>query len=181
MIREAACPRCGEPMVLSENKPEGEFRFVERHRETPPVARDIVYGRCDACSLLVVDVAAMERTQQQSRDDILDAIDRARRARAIFDRGHGDSHAAMTELARAFHALRRIEPPGIEPWAPDALWGWLQQAAASRHELACAHFVLSVWDSRGPAGTFDAMAALAGWDRAHRAAFIEWAREPWWP
>jgi hypothetical protein len=45
----------------------------------------------------------------------------------------------------------------------------------------CAHFILTVWDSGGPTGTFDAMAALAGWDRAHRAAFIEWAREPWWP
>ncbi|WAS96383.1 hypothetical protein [Nannocystis punicea] len=28
-------------------------------------------------------------------------------------------------------------------------------------------------------GTFDAVTALATWDEAHRAAFLAWAKEPW--
>ena len=57
-----------------------------------------------------------------------------RRARELFDRGYGDSQAAMTELARAFHSLRSIEPPGISPWDPVALLGWVEAGGASRHE-----------------------------------------------
>lgn len=179
MLSDARCPRCGGALALSENQPARPFKFVERF--SGQATRELVYGACDACDLLIVDVALMVEHADANRQDILDAIDRARRARAIFDRGHGDSHRAMTELARAFHALRSKNPPGLEPWDSDALFAWLEESGASRHELACAHFILTVWDSHGPAGTFDAMEALAGWDRAHRAAFIEWAREPWWP
>jgi hypothetical protein len=44
--------------------------------------------------------------------------------------------------------------------------------------------VLSVWNTRDTEdvlGPFNVMRALAGWDREHRAAFVEWARAPWWP
>ena len=179
MLSDARCPRCGGTLALSGEQPEGPFKFVERF--TGQVSDPVVYGACEACGLLIVNVALMLEHASADRQDILSAIDRARRARAIFDRGRGDSHRAMTELAKAFHSLRQKNPPGIEPWDPDELFSSLKQNAASRHELNCAHFILTVWDSGGPAGTFDAMAAPAGWDRAHRAAFIEWAREPWWP
>lgn len=122
---------------------------------------------------MIEDVALMLEAEEADRDEILDAIDRARRARALF-RG-GDTPAAMSALAGAFHALRH-SAPRVEPWAPDALWAWLDEGTASTYELASAHFVLAVFDPRGPAGPLDAIAALAGWDRANRAAFVEWAR-----
>ncbi|MCY0985785.1 hypothetical protein OV203_01495 [Nannocystis sp. ILAH1] len=30
-------------------------------------------------------------------------------------------------------------------------------------------------------GTFNVVAAMASWDEPHRAAFLAWARHPWWP
>ena len=51
---------------------------------------------------------------------------------------------------------------GVDPWDPDALRAWLDEGIASTYELAAAHFVLAVFDPRGPAGPFDAMAALGG-------------------
>ncbi len=51
-------------------------------------------------------------------------------------------------------------------------------------------FVLSVWNwmddwsgdglTRGDSGRFDVHRALGNWDPGHRAAFVAWAREPWW-
>jgi hypothetical protein len=46
----------------------------------------------------------------------------------------------------------------------------------------CARFVLSVWASHysWKVGAFDLHAAMRRWDQANRAAFLAWAREPWW-
>ncbi len=67
-----------------------------------------------------------------------------------------------------------------------ALLAWCKKMRGriSTHEFECAHFVLSVWnltDTEEELGPFNVMNALAGWDREHRAAFVEWARDPWWP
>jgi hypothetical protein len=39
------------------------------------------------------------------------------------------------------------------------------------------------WDpsTEWEAGRFDVMEALRVWDLKHRAAFLEWAKDPWWP
>jgi hypothetical protein len=92
----------------------------------------------------------------------------------------------MSALALSFHALERKDPPGLQPWDALAFFEWCErmQGRISTHEFECAHFVLSVWnlrDTEAVFGTLDVMGALCGWDREHRAAFIEWARDPWWP
>lgn len=177
VLSDARCPECQGPLALSDEEPEAGYRSTQRYSSGRSRA-GVVYGLCTRCALMIEDVALMLEAEEVDRDEILDAIGRARRARALF-RG-GDTPAAMSALAGAFHALRH-GAPGVDPWDPDALWAWLDEGTASTYELASAHFVLAVFDPRGPAGPFDAMAALAGWDRANRAAFVEWAREPWWP
>lgn len=180
---EVDCPICHRSLAVTPDEPSGEFRATQRYSTGRPRA-GLLYGACSRCGLLVVDVALMLESREAGRDDVLEAITGARRARALFDRGYGDSAAAMTELARAFHSLRALDPPGVSPWDPTALLRWVESSSASRHELDCAHFVLSVWnlvDTEQAIGPFRAMRALAGWDRPHRAAYVEWAREPWWP
>ena len=43
--------------------------------------------------------------------------------------------------------------------------------------------MLAVWnpDVEWQCGRFDLMEALCCWDDRHRAAFLMWAAEPWWP
>ncbi len=179
VLSDARCPACQGVLALSdEPPPPSAYRSARRYSSGRPRS-GVVYGLCARCGLMIEGVALMLEADEEDRAGVLDAIDRARRARAIFDRGFGDKHAAMSTLAGAFHALRE-GVPGVEPWDPEALWAWVEEGTASGYELACARFVLTVWDQHGPAA-FDAMGTLAGWDRAHRAAFVEWVREPWWP
>jgi len=46
-----------------------------------------------------------------------------------------------------------------------------------------ASFILTVWDpsTEWEAGRFDVMEALRLWDLDHRAPFLKWAMNPWWP
>jgi hypothetical protein len=43
-----------------------------------------------------------------------------------------------------------------------------------------ARFMLSLF-RRSAFPAFDAAAAVSRWDAPHRAAFVEWAKDPWWP
>lgn len=176
MLSDARCPDCGGPLALSDTEPTAGYRSAQRFTTGRPRA-GVVYGLCARCALMIEDVALMLEAEDADRAEVLDAIDRASRARALFRAG--DTPGAMSALAGAFRALRGV--PGVEPWNPAALVTWLEADAASEHELACARFVLTVWNPGALARPFDAMEALAGWDRAHRAAFAEWARDPWWP
>lgn len=87
----------------------------------------------------------------------------------------------MATLAQSFPTLR--DAPGIQPWDPERLDTWAVGPAPGHGAFCAARFVLAVWNSTDEwqCGTFDVMEALACWDREHRAAFLEWAREPWWP
>lgn len=114
----------------------------------------------------------MPEADEADRDDILDAIDRSRRARALFRRG--DTPAAMSALASASLRSATTSQPltrGIRTRSGPAS----TRTPRFTYEL----FVFVVFDPRGPAGPVDAMAALAARDRANRAAFVEWPREPW--
>lgn len=86
----------------------------------------------------------------------------------------------MTGLARGFPSMRCA--PGIDPWDPAALNYWAS-GPASHGERHAARFLLSVWDTSTDweAGKFDVLEALRAWDLPHRAAFLEWASDPWWP
>lgn len=102
----------------------------------------------------------------------------------------------MADLARSFPELARRAP--IEPFEPDTLDRWACSGAPGHAGSCAARFVLSVWT--GDTGAldihrkratdrvwpwkcrrFELHEALACWDDEHRAAFLAWARNPWWP
>ena len=86
----------------------------------------------------------------------------------------------MTELARGFPAMRGAR--GIDPWEPAELNRWAA-GPASHGERHTVRFLLAVWDpsTAWEAGRFDVLEALRVWDLKHRAAFLQWAADPWWP
>lgn len=70
---------------------------------------------------------------------------------------------------------------GANPFDPELLDA--NSAGASHGELVSIAFLLNVWSPghRWQVGDFDAMDALGVWDASKRAAFCEWAQNPWWP
>jgi hypothetical protein len=96
---------------------------------------------------------------------------------------------AMGELAASFPTIAR-RPDTFQPW--DAVAFAEAWATGSGGEKDAALFVLSVWDpandwsefglTRGGerGGRFDVHRALGNWDNEHRAAFVDWASDPWW-
>lgn len=129
MLSDARCPRVpGHARALRAQTGYSTQRYSSGRPRT-----GVVYGLCAQCALMIEDVALMLEADEADRAEVLVAIDRARRARAVFDRGYGDKPAAMSTLAGAFRALRR-GVPGVEPWDPHALWGWLEKGTARRHE-----------------------------------------------
>jgi len=93
------------------------------------------------------------------------------------------SYPKMSELATSFPTLAG-GVPGVLPWDAEALEEWAAGPAPSHGGLCAARFVLSVWNGCTDdwrCGRFDAMEALGCWDNQHRAAFVAWASDPWWP
>ena len=96
-------------------------------------------------------------------------------------------------LARSFPALQRA-PSDLFQSSWDAVRFAEHYRTGSGGEKDAALFVLSVWNpttnwrkvarlarDRTPmGGFFDVHRALGNWDPAHRRAFLEWARDPWW-
>lgn len=86
-----------------------------------------------------------------------------------------------------FPMLRR-DAPGLTPWKPEKWARWWRtsgaQTSGSYHAVA---FVLSVWSGensdfwRRRGYSFDVVRAFNSWDPNHRAAFLAWAQNPWWP
>jgi hypothetical protein len=87
----------------------------------------------------------------------------------------------MTEIAERFRALRGV--PGVRPFDPERLDAWAAGVARSETSADCARFVLHVWNlnAEWKCGSFDAVRALARWDAEHRAAFLAWAGDPYFP
>lgn len=87
----------------------------------------------------------------------------------------------IESLAESFPTLQGR--PGTQPWDAEELDAWAVGPAPGHGARSAARFVLTVWNEAGEwqCGRFELMEALACWDSAHRAAFLEWAREPWWP
>lgn len=92
----------------------------------------------------------------------------------------GEATGRLKALAHTFPSL--WDAPGISPWDPHALDEWASDVGLPPVPSFSAQFVLAVcdpwlaWDS----GPFDLMEAMAAWDAEHRAAFLEWVRNPWW-
>ncbi|MFO0847141.1 MAG: hypothetical protein U0871_01090 [Gemmataceae bacterium] len=87
---------------------------------------------------------------------------------------------AITGLARSFPCL--TDARGLDPWHPRSfdLWG-LDPARSFEARYAVA-LILNVWNSRyrWSVGPFDAVYALLQWDDADRAAFLDYAADPFW-
>ena len=78
-------------------------------------------------------------------------------------------------LADSFPALRSA--PGVAPWDEESFAEWMR-SGVSHGEYCAAQFVLAVWNHYDH--KFDPMDALGVWDEGNRAAFVAWARSPWW-
>lgn len=82
-----------------------------------------------------------------------------------------DRDERMSRLAESFPTLEG--QPGVRPWDPTRFADQEDQGSGHR---AAVQFVLHVWNTANP---FD-IEAFASWDSAHRAAFVAWAKDPWW-
>ncbi len=89
----------------------------------------------------------------------------------------------MTLLAASFPELERRAP--IHPFDALELARWAKSGAPGHGGRCAALFVLSVWNpydyAKWKAGRFDVHEALGVWDDDHRAAFLAWVKDPWWP
>jgi hypothetical protein len=109
----------------------------------------------------------------------------------------------MALLCDTFPTLSRAE--GVQPFDPEAFDAWACGPVPCHGATYAARFVLAVWSGRTGkvgkprrreswdgewrfpvdlpwrCGPFDIIDALSTWDGVHRAAFVAWARDPWWP
>ena len=94
----------------------------------------------------------------------------------------------ITELGLSFPQLgARFDgvAPGLDPWDVNTFGAWVVEGPLGGGARWAGIFVLSVWNADAPGDfglpAFDVHSALSVWDRAHRAAFLAWAADPWWP
>jgi hypothetical protein len=95
---------------------------------------------------------------------------------------HGNPGHKIIELARTFPSLKRVLDE-LKPFDAPA-FDRRASGGLSHGERVTAQFLLAVWDpdyDDWQCGRFDVMEALRVWDEPHRAAFLDWARDPWWP
>lgn len=90
--------------------------------------------------------------------------------------------ARMVQLARSFPVLQLCAAP-LNTWDAKRLARWGRGPAAGSGARHAVRFLLSVWNhhTRWAIGRFDLHGALACWDAGNRAAFLAWAKDPWWP
>ena len=84
----------------------------------------------------------------------------------------------IAELAETFPTLQGAP---LRPWDAEKFDAWACNEVSSGLQHA-ARFILAVWAGHVSwrMGRFDAVGAMAAWDRAHRDAFIAWCSSPWW-
>lgn len=118
-----------------------------------------------------------------------------------------DIDCSMSDLALTFPTLERAE--GLYPFDAPVFDEWACSAGLCHGGIYAAQFVLAVYhgrmgkladkprktpakdtwfgvhrwnlDSHWRIGPFDVVDALSTWDSKHRAAFVAWARAPWYP
>lgn len=101
------------------------------------------------------------------------------RAGATVGRRLTATERRMLDFVDTFPTLRGV----LQQWDPAALDAWAEGPAATEGGIQAAQFVLSVWNpaNHWRCGEFCVVLAMGVWDGAHRAAFLEWAKKPWWP
>jgi hypothetical protein len=94
---------------------------------------------------------------------------------------HARHPADRTDRARREVYLEKAS--GVTLWDANTLDRWAASYTGSHGELITARFLLAVWDPEHTwsCGRFELMEALRVWNDRHRAAFLKWASDPWWP
>jgi hypothetical protein len=94
---------------------------------------------------------------------------------------HLATEAKMSAFAQTFPSMEKV--PGVKLWDANTIDRWAKSPTASHGGLVTARFLLAVWDPEHAwsCGRFELMEALRVWDERHRAAFLNWASNPWWP
>lgn len=92
-----------------------------------------------------------------------------------------DLELKMAALARSFPCIAKA--PAVKLWDANGLDQWASEVPIFHGELVTVRFLLAVWDPDfyWRCARFDLMETLRAWDEAHRAAFLAWASDPWWP
>jgi hypothetical protein len=88
----------------------------------------------------------------------------------------------MTALALSFPEVDKCARSLVCPWT-DArpLLRAIRRGGFGHGALCSLRFLVSVWNPYENGQKFDMHEALGVWDSAHRAAFLAWVKEPWWP
>ena len=91
-----------------------------------------------------------------------------------------DSITKWQRWALLFPTLKAVCE--YRPFQPGQLDAWAAHAP-SDGAIHAARFLLALWNNQQSwkCGKFDVIEAMAVWDAEHRAAFLAWAEEPWWP
>ena len=85
------------------------------------------------------------------------------------------------KLVMSFPSM--YQKPGTKPWDALEFDDWASSPGATPGMKCTAKFLLCVWDPRTnwTTGPFNFIEAMQTWDPAHHAAFMLWAKNPWWP
>ena len=160
---------------------------------------------CTSCGAVTADRAALKcrKCSEEEQRENLALLKKSMGPRRALRETAASS--IMTELALSFPTLRGAD--GVDPFDPVALDEWACSVASHGGVLA-AQFVLAVFhgragrvgkrrktpekdawfgahrfnvDTHWHCGIFDIVDALGTWDHAHRAAFVSWVEDPFWP
>ena len=88
---------------------------------------------------------------------------------------------SIARLAKKFPSLKEAE--GVSPFNSEQLMAWALESTPRPHARHAVQFILSLWDmhKRWVVGPFNVVEAFSSWDEEHKAVFLEWAQEPWFP
>jgi hypothetical protein len=88
----------------------------------------------------------------------------------------------MTVLALSFPEVDKCARELVVPWT-DArpLLRAIRRGGFGHGCLCSLKFLVSVWNPYENGKKFDLHEALGVWDAPHRAAFLAWVKDPWWP
>lgn len=106
-----------------------------------------------------------------------------------FDIELGSRTARIQRLALRFPTLRGAN--GIYPWSIVAFAEWVS-AIDDPAAKAAGQFLIELWNHGTPpeqgwwnldlqVGRFHVVTALQIWDAHHRAAYLNWVEQPFWP
>lgn len=98
-------------------------------------------------------------------------------------RGEIDRNSAILELAASFPTLKwQLMGMNSKNWDINRFMSNLGVLCSGERHAKL--FVASVWDSEWPADhgmEFRVVDAISVWDVAHRASFLQWCHDPFWP